>query len=243
MCGAGAGTGGAVGELVRLALGQRDEFLDRGRRHLRIDHQRLRHDGELGDAGERLAHVPRHGLADEMHGGRRRGRQVERVAVRRLAGDVLHGGEGAAAGPVLDHELLVELLGQVLGDQAREGVAAAARGGGDDDPDRPAGIVALRRRRAWPEGRGRQRRPDRSCEASRSSDDVCTPFMAGRLGDLAASGECGPNARFCGHFACFEGGSPLYSRHLTRGPWPKAVRWLLPNPREGSLVRGGSTGE
>src|ERR1700732_2888311 len=40
-------------------------------------------------------------------------------------------------------------------------------------------------------------------------------------------------------------GRDLYKpRHLTRGPWLLAVRWLHPRVREGSSrVRGGSTGE
>ena len=195
MCGPVPGPGGTVGKLARVAFCQRDEFLDRGGRHFGIDHQPLRHDGELGQAGERLAHVPGHRLADEMHRGGGRRRQVERVAVRRLAMDILHGRQGAAAGPVLDHELLVQLLGQVLGDQPREGVAAAAGGGGNDDPDRAAGIVALRCRRggqklAEAEGQAEARQVLRSMRSS----DIRRYGRAGY--GIWRGRECGPNARF-----------------------------------------------
>jgi hypothetical protein len=71
--------------------------------------------------------------------GRLRGEQ--RVAVRiggkhRFRADIA-GGTGA----VLHHHRLAEALLQAIGDDARDGIDAAAGRNADDDPDRPVGIV------------------------------------------------------------------------------------------------------
>ena len=84
----------------------------------------------------------------------------QRVAVRSGLGDVLGGDDGAGARLVLDQHRLAQPLAQLLADQAREDVVAAAGPEADDDADRLGRIaprrVALRQRR---HAGGTHRRP------------------------------------------------------------------------------------
>ena len=47
----------------------------------------------------------------------------------------------ARAAAVVDHHLLPELLGELLGEHARENIARAARRRGNHQPDGPGGII------------------------------------------------------------------------------------------------------
>ena len=89
------------------------------------------------------------GLADSAARGRVRGRvgEPDRVAVRLCARDRLGADDAAGADAVVDHDLLAEPLGQLLADDAGDGVGAAAglerHDQADRALDRPA-PVALR---------------------------------------------------------------------------------------------------
>ena len=73
---------------------------------------------------------------------RRRGHE-KRMTVGRCPRDRLRGDTTPCARPVLDDELLAEVLRQPLPHQAREHVGRAARRKADDDPHRP-GRIGLR---------------------------------------------------------------------------------------------------
>src|SRR5262249_50144617 len=64
----------------------------------------------------------------------------QRVAVRRRPHNRLGGDIACCTRPVLDHEGLTELLGQPLGEQARDDVGRRARREADDDAHRPRRI-------------------------------------------------------------------------------------------------------
>ena len=144
-----AGPARAVVQPVRLGLGERDQVGDRFHRRIVVDHQeerrrrQQRHRHEILErlVGHLLAHrhVDGHGRAGGLH---------QRVAVRRRAHD-LHGGERRrGARPVLDDERLAELLLELLRDQPRQQVGAAAGGERHHDGHRPRRILlGMRRRR------------------------------------------------------------------------------------------------
>jgi hypothetical protein len=64
----------------------------------------------------------------------------QRVAIGRRVHDHFGADVGAAAGPVLDNELLPEVLGQPLSHQARYNVSPPASCNRNDDADRPRRI-------------------------------------------------------------------------------------------------------
>ena len=115
-------------DLVRIGLGVGDEFRDRFRRHVGVD---LHHIGNARDAGDRrdIAYeIERQFLiqrgVDAISGiDEKEGIAIGRRVDHRLSCDVV-----AGAGLVLDDELLPELFGQILPDETRQDVGAAARG-------------------------------------------------------------------------------------------------------------------
>ena len=74
-----------------------------------------------------------------------------RVAVRRGVRRQLGADHAAGAGAVVDDHLLAELVAHLLRDDAADHVVAAAGRERNDQPDRPVGIIRLRR------GRGGER--------------------------------------------------------------------------------------
>ena len=66
---------------------------------------------------------------------------AERVAVGRSAEHLGHGHDAAGAGTVLDHELLLELLAELVGQQPHGQVADAARPIGHEHAHRLGRIV------------------------------------------------------------------------------------------------------
>ena len=80
---------------------------------------------------------------DDMRGD---ARHDERVAIRRALGDELRSHHPARARAVLDHEALLQLLGELLRDDAPERIGAAAGREGRDDLHR-AGRPFLRSKR------------------------------------------------------------------------------------------------
>ena len=67
----------------------------------------------------------------------RAGREQERVAVGCRPGDGLRADDAARPAPVLDHELLAECLGELVGPGAADEIAGPARSIGQDQLDRP----------------------------------------------------------------------------------------------------------
>ena len=158
-----AGAGRAVAQLLALA-GADDllEFLDGFRLHGRMHHEDDRRPAEQGDVAEILDRV----IADIRIDGRRddmRGdpRHAERVAVGGGAGHLRRAEHAAGAGPVLDHELLLERFRELLGGDPPERVGAAARRVGHDDADRLRRPV-LRAGASGPQRERAKRRGDRS---------------------------------------------------------------------------------
>ena len=83
----------------------------------------------------------------------------QRVAVGRLARDILSGRAAAGRGAVFDHQLLAEDLAELGADQSRENVVAATGRERDDQTDRLVGIVRriiLRLRRLQADADGKR---------------------------------------------------------------------------------------
>ena len=140
-----ANTRRAVVDLARIGLGVGDEFLQRVHRH------RARHDQYVGSAAEHcdgreildgvVAEIAFHG---RIRGVRCHVADHQRVAVRLRAGGHLRRDRAARAGLVLDHEGLAHRQAQLVGDDARDQVHAAARRLRRDDLHRPIRIGVLR---------------------------------------------------------------------------------------------------
>ena len=138
-----------VGELARLLLGERDQLGQRVRRQAGMRHDHQRHQEDVGDrqeVGERL--VRQVGIEAGIDAERAAGDHHERVAIGRGRLAVLRGGDAAAAGLVLDDDLLLPHLAELLGHQAREDVRRLSRREGHDEAH---GLVGPRRLR---DGRG-----------------------------------------------------------------------------------------
>src|SRR6266568_898056 len=102
--------------------------------------------------------------------GARSGRAHQhRVSVGRGLGDDVGADIAARAGPVVDHDLLREALGELLRDDASDDVGAAARREGDDEADRLGGIGVRRR--------GRLRRQCRERRRERQSGAAALHFL------------------------------------------------------------------
>ena len=132
-----------------------------------------RMNGEPGHRHDILLRVIGHLLAHgEIGAEGARSAEPDGVAVGRRFRDRIDPDHGARTGLVLDHDRLLEDFGQLLPDQARENVVAAAGGEADDDPDRLVGIVrggiALRRCRLG--GNGDQRRERRRQQGAFETD-------------------------------------------------------------------------
>jgi hypothetical protein len=89
---------------------------------------------------------------------------VQNITVRRGTGRGLGGDDPAGAGPVVDDELLAELLGELVGDDPRGHVGDSASPVRDDDAHRAVRIAGLRR------GRQQRERGRRGREQSRRAD-------------------------------------------------------------------------
>ncbi|CPP17394.1 Uncharacterised protein [Bordetella pertussis] len=124
----GAGARAGVERLGRVGLEIGQQFADAFGRHRRIDHQHVHHGGDLGDRREVLDVVVARVLVQARIDGVRVDRaHVERVAVGRRVGARLGADIAAGAGPVLDHHGLAPHLAEIVGNQAREEIRAAAR--------------------------------------------------------------------------------------------------------------------
>jgi hypothetical protein len=122
--------------LARIGLGVGDEFSDGLGRHRRIDLHHQRHLHDVADSYD----IPREieGELPVVRGvdGVRDGREQERVAVRRRVDDIVRGNAAAGARPVLDDELLAEMIRQPLAHQACAYVGRARGREANDQSDR-----------------------------------------------------------------------------------------------------------
>ena len=126
----------AEGQGIRLGLGQRDEFLQIGRAHVRTHYRQRRLVRDLRNEGEVLDWVEQLDLADPGIGDQGADEQQQRVAVRgRLGGDG-RAHRSLAARPIVDEDLLAQAFGQSLSNNARHRVGTAARRKGHDQADR-----------------------------------------------------------------------------------------------------------
>jgi hypothetical protein len=108
-------------------------IIDRRNRH-QIAHQfilALRHQRFIGGLGVR--------------------HHQQRVAVGRRSGDLLRADHSAGAGPVLDHEGLLEILLHGIAEYAGRHVRRTPGPERNDDPDRPRRIVLCQ---AWASKKG-----------------------------------------------------------------------------------------
>ncbi len=127
-----------VFDAVRRRAHQGDQLLEALRRRGRMHHEHVGRTAEIGDVGE-VAHRIEPGVLRihrrRQHVGRHAGRH-QRVAVGLAARDRLGADEPAAAGAVLDEELLPEGFAQPLREHPRQKIVGAARRIGDDDAHR-----------------------------------------------------------------------------------------------------------
>ena len=126
-----------------LALIERDELLDRARRHRRVDRENNGGVDRERDRVEILVGIERDFVVQGGIDDIRRGDEQNGISVgRRLCG-AAHADVAAATGNVLDVELLSGQLGQLERDQAGDHVCRTAGGVGNDHAHGSIG-VALR---------------------------------------------------------------------------------------------------
>ena len=152
----GADTGYAGAQLSWIGLGVVDQLLERLGLDLGVDDKDMRQPGEDHDRGEfglRIVwHVAEHELVQCERG---RTRHQNGIAVGRGLGGGHRPDIAGGAGAVVDHELLAELVGEILRDAASQQVHRAPGGKRNDQHDRACG-PDLRARSLRMCGRGRQ---------------------------------------------------------------------------------------
>jgi hypothetical protein len=132
----------AVGELPGLCPGESDKSLDVGRRQIRLYHQHRWPQRDVAQWREILAHVEGERL-EEAGDGDRRVRHENGVAVRSGLGHDVGREIARGARTVVHDEGAAERIGELLGDDARRDVGAAAGLEADDDAHR-LGRILLR---------------------------------------------------------------------------------------------------
>ena len=161
-----ADAAGAILDVAGLGFGERDEFLDRLGRQIRIDRERVRARCEQRDRRKRLQRVVGQ-LVERRIDRMRDGDDQQRVAVGRRLRHQLGADDAAGAGLVLDDELLAEPLAELRADDARQDVVEPARRERHDHPHRPVRIVVLRG--------GRREQRQRTC---RSPSAIARLFLS-----------------------------------------------------------------
>lgn len=166
----------------RLGLGLGGGEHGAGGRELQavLDDQHHRLVGQLGDGGEVGLRVVGQRLEDADVGGQERGRRGhQRVAVRRRLGHHRQADAARGAGAVVDHEGLAGLGRQLLADQARDHVDAAAGGQRHHDLHGVVGVLVgglgrgaqeRRRRQQRAQGQGREAAAGRPRRGRRGDD-------------------------------------------------------------------------
>ena len=182
---------------------QVEEIAERHHRRGSVHDEDIGRAAQIGDVGE-IAHRVESGVL-RVHRGRqhvgRQARRHQRVAVGGAARDGLGADKSAAAGAVLDEELLAERGAQRLGKRARQDIGGAAGAVGDDDAHRLY-------------------RPFRSCGCGERQRGECGRGER----DHHGGGRC--NSQGSGAFHC---GLRMSARH-NRASRPKAqsgmTKWL-----------------
>ena len=152
---------GAVGELARLLLGERDQLGQRLDLEPRRGGEEHRRAAEIADRHDVARHLDRQVVGRAGQGGEGRERERgERVAVRRRGRGGARRERAAGARLVDDHRLLAPHPREPVGGDAHDGVERAARRRVGDDAHR-TGRVVLRRAR-----RRRRRSPSRQSRAA-----------------------------------------------------------------------------
>jgi hypothetical protein len=128
--------------LAGFFLGERDHVLDVAGRKRRVRDQDHRHGGDQADGREILARVEA-GIGEQrrIDGDRTGMREHQRIAVRCGAGDRARAHESAAAAAIVDHHLFAEGGRELVGDDARHRVDAAAGWVGNHQGDWPRRVV------------------------------------------------------------------------------------------------------
>jgi hypothetical protein len=135
--------GGSVIELAGILLRERDQLLERARRHARVQHEDVRRDGELRDRREIALDVVARLLVERHVRGVGAAADEQRVAVGRRARDVFRRDVAAAAGPVLDDDGGAQELAQLQRGRPGHEIGAAARQVAGDHANRFLGIRLL----------------------------------------------------------------------------------------------------
>ena len=170
--------GRAVGELAGVGLGVVDHLLERLHADGRMDDEAADEVADPADGREVLRRVVGRLAQQRLHGERRVGREQKRVAVGRGLGRRLGADDAARPAAVLDHELLAEGLGELVGPGPADEIGGAARRVGEDQLDRPL-RPALRLR---PAPSSTRRPPASLPPAPGTRDDAwCLPMFFCRL--------------------------------------------------------------
>jgi hypothetical protein len=136
----GADAGHASAQLARIGLGVIGQLLERLRLDLGVDDENMRQPGDDHDRGELglriVGHVAEHEFVQSERG---RARHQDGISVGQRLGGGHRADIAGGAGTVVDHELLTELVGEVLRHAAPQQVHRAARRERDDQRDRARG--------------------------------------------------------------------------------------------------------
>jgi hypothetical protein len=124
-------------ETARIGPVIGDELADIVRRQCRIGEQHHLRVGHLGDRREIPDHVEGDALVQPFDQHRGDIHQQDGVAVGRGPCHGLNADHPAAAGPILNDDLLLQLLAELFAQQPRDGVDAAAGCERHDQRDRP----------------------------------------------------------------------------------------------------------
>ena len=200
------GRGHLAGVRARVA----DQFGDAFERHVRVDHQGIRHPSHDHDRHELGRVETELGIEVVVDHQRRRRRREQRVAVGLGLGDRLGADIAGRSGAVLDHDRLPPFARQPVGKDARHHVGGAAGRERHDDLDRTRGIVlrvqaGYRRkqsRRAPCRLRGQMFERDASVTTFWFSSRTTCPLSRSRRGDhstlILAASTTGPQvSRLC----------------------------------------------
>src|SRR5262245_36550259 len=135
-------------QLAGIGLGIVDELVDRMDWQCWIDHKNQSETSHAGDRHKVLDRIVAQAPVYEWVGGQRRaGPHAERIAVRRLMMDVESSQRSVRSRAIFDEDRLAEYWAELVGDDAANRVAPAARTKHVNDGDRPRRIIVGIKRR------------------------------------------------------------------------------------------------